>query len=217
MNAEHAVPRPLWQRYLAVLLYFFVVLGALQIIGLVIGQFYELPEGPMPFRVLLFSVILQMACFMLPAPLLLQATRSHSFGFSRAAATDMVLAAGLVFVSLMVFSAIYHALGVTPQQLAFVDEREIVRHRHAFVVLTTVVVPAYEEWIFRGVVFGVLTSGAQSRNRVIAAAVFTSAAFTLSHIEGRHSWAALPPIFVLSLVFHFVTWRAQSLWPAVFA
>ncbi|HNA80066.1 MAG TPA: CPBP family intramembrane metalloprotease, partial [Turneriella sp.] len=112
---------------------------------------------------------------------------------------------------------LYHALGIQPQQLAFLDQREILHHRQAFLIMTAVVVPAYEEWIFRGVIFGVLVTQYENRRSVFTAGIFTALLFTASHIEGKHSYSALPPIFAMALIFHYMTWRSGSIWPAVTA
>jgi len=213
------VPRPLWQRYVAVVLYLLMGFLLVQLLATISAGITGIAEqqSKMPFRALLFALVIQMIGFLLPAPLLLQFTRAGNFGFSRASAGDVLLACGLTFASLVIFSLIYHALDIRPQQLAFLDQRELLRHRQAFLVMTAFVVPAYEEWIFRGVIFGVLVTQSQSRRSVIAAGVFTSIVFTLSHIEGKHSYSALPPIFAMALIFHYVTWRSQSIWPAVTA
>jgi membrane protease YdiL (CAAX protease family) len=212
-------PRPLWQRYVAVLAYLLLGFVLVQVLASVTASFTGIAEsdGKMPFRSLLYALIIQMVGLLLPAPLLLHFTRAGNFGFARAGAGDILLACGLTFASLVLFSLLYRVLGIEPRQLAFLDQREILQHRQAFVVLTALVVPAYEEWIFRGVIFGVLVTQAENRRSVLAAGLFTALIFTASHIEGRHSYSALPPIFVMALIFHYVTWRAQSIWPAVTA
>lgn len=212
-------PRPLWQRYLAVVAYLLLGFLLVQLLATATAGFTGIgaTDGKMPFRALLFALVMQMAGFLLPTPLLLFFTRAGNFGFARASATDVLLACGLTFASLVLFSLLYHALGIQPQQLAFLDQREILQHKQAFLVMTAVLVPAYEEWIFRGVIFGVLVTQSENRRSVFAASVFTALLFTVSHIEGRHSYSALPPIFAMALIFHYMTWRSQSIWPAVTA
>ena len=147
-------PRPLWQRYLAVIAYLLLGFFLIQLIATATSGFTGIAEhqNKMPFRTLLFALVIQMAGFLLPAPLLLLFTRAGNYGFARASARDVLLACGLTFASLMFFSLLYHALGIQPQQLAFLDPREILRHKQAFLVMTALVVPAYEEWVFRGVI-----------------------------------------------------------------
>ncbi len=211
--------RPLWQRYLAVVAYLLMGLLIVQLLAAVTAGITGIGEnqGKMPFRSLLFALVIQMTGFLLPAPLLLFFTRAGNFGFTRTSVGHILLACGLTFLSLVIFSVLYHALGIQPQQLAFLDQREILQHRQAFLILTAVVVPAYEEWIFRGVIFGILVTGAKSRLSVLSAGIFTALLFTVSHIEGRHSYSALPPIFAMALIFQYVTWRSGSIWPAVTA
>ncbi|HMV36272.1 MAG TPA: type II CAAX endopeptidase family protein [Turneriella sp.] len=211
--------RPLWQRYLAVVAYLLLGFLIVQALATVTAGLTGIAEnqGKMPFRSLLFALVIQMVGFLLPAPLLLRFTRAGNFGFARASAGDVLLACGLTFASLVVFSLLYHALGIQPQQLAFLDQREILHHRQAFLIMTAVVVPAYEEWIFRGVIFGVLVTQYENRRSVFTAGIFTALLFTASHIEGKHSYSALPPIFAMALIFHYMTWRSGSIWPAVTA
>lgn len=213
------VPRPLWQRYLAVVAYLLLGLLLVQILATVTANFNGIAKNPgkMPFRSLLYALLIQMTGLLLPAPLLLFFTRAGNFGFTRASGSDVLLACGLTFANMVLFSLLYHALGIQPQQLAFLDHREILQHQQAFLFMTAVVVPAYEEWIFRGVIFGVLVTQPEERRSVFAAGIFTALLFTASHIEGRHSYSALPPIFVMALIFHYMTWRSQSIWPAVTA
>ncbi|MFZ5627686.1 MAG: CPBP family intramembrane glutamic endopeptidase [Spirochaetota bacterium] len=212
-------PRPPWQRYLAVVAYLLLGFFIVQLLATATAGYTGIgaTDGKMPFRALLFALVMQMAGFLLPAPLLLLFTRAGNFGFARAGAADILLACGLTFASLVLFSLLYHALGIQPQQLAFLDQREIVQHKHAFLIMTAFVVPAYEEWIFRGVIFGVLVTRCENRRSLYVAGTFTAVLFTLSHIEGRHSYSALPPIFAMALIFQYVTWRSQSIWPAVTA
>ncbi|GAB4436114.1 MAG: hypothetical protein OHK0011_19260 [Turneriella sp.] len=212
-------PRPLWQRYLAVVAYLLLVFLLVQMLATATAGFTGIgtTDEKMPFRSLLFALVIQMTGFLLPAPLLLAFTRTGNFGFAPARAGDVLLACGLTFASLVLFSLLYHALGIQPQQLAFLDRREILQHKQAFLAMTAVVVPAYEEWIFRGVIFGVLVTRSENRRSVLVAGIFTALLFTASHIEGRHSYSALPPIFAMALIFHYMTWRSQSIWPAVTA
>lgn len=211
--------RPVWQRYLAVISYLLLGFIIVQILAAASAGFTGLKadSGKMPFRAILAALVIQLSGFLLPAPLLMRFTRAGNFGFSRARLADVLLACGLTFFSLVVFSLLYHALGIEPQQLAFLDRGEILRHRHAFLVMTAVIVPAYEEWVFRGVIFGVLVTQSLNIRTVYAASLFTALIFTMSHIEGRHSLSALPPIFCMALIFQYVTWRSQSIWPAVAA
>lgn len=214
---NYAGVRPLWQRYLSVLLYLLGSFALIQVIAVAAAPFTQAgsAESGLPFRVLLSGVVIQMMGFLLPAPLLLRFTRAGSFAFSRTQAGEILLACGLIFGSLIVFSVIYNWLGINPKQLAFLDAKEIYRHRNAFLFITAVVVPAYEEWIFRGLLFGVLVTAAENSRQVLTASLFCGLLFTASHFEGRHSLSALPPIFVMAMIFQYVTWRSQSLWPAV--
>lgn len=212
-------PRPLWQRYVAVLAYLLAVFLVVQLIGIVLVS-TGLSGAPqagkaMDFRFLIYGIVIQMAGFLLPAPFLLKFTRAYNFTFARARAADVLLCCGLIFASLIFFSVLYNLLGVEPKQLAFLDMTDVLKHRGAFVAITGVLVPGYEEWIFRGLIFGVLVTGAQSSREIFAAGAFSALLFTASHIEGRHSLSALPPILSMAAIFQYMTWRSQSLWPAV--
>lgn len=212
-------PRPLWQRYVAVLAYLLAVFLVVQLIGIVLVStgLSGAPQGgkAMDFRFLIYGIVIQMAGFLLPAPFLLKFTRAYNFTFARARAADILLCCGLIFASLIFFSVLYNLLGVEPKQLAFLDMTDVLKHRGAFVAITGVLVPGYEEWIFRGLIFGVLVTGAQSSREVFVAGAFSALLFTASHIEGRHSLSALPPILSMAAIFQYMTWRSQSLWPAV--
>lgn len=212
-------PRPLWQRYVAVVAYLLAVFLVVQLIGIVLVS-TGLSGAPqagkaMDFRFLIYGIVIQMAGFLLPAPFLLKFTRAYNFTFARARAADILLCCGLIFASLIFFSVLYNLLGVEPKQLAFLDMTDVLRHRGAFIAITGVLVPGYEEWIFRGLIFGVLVTGTQSPREIFAAGAFSALLFTASHIEGRHSLSALPPILSMAAIFQYMTWRSQSLWPAV--
>lgn len=219
MARSSLAPRPLWQRYVAVLVYLLFAFAVVQVIGsllLLTGLTHNIQSGkPMEFRVLIIGVVTQMAGLLLPAPFLLQFTRAWNFTFARARVADILLCCGLIFASLVFFSILYGLLGVEPKQLAFLDMQDVLRHKGAFVLITGVAVPGYEEWIFRGLIFGVLVTGAQSMREVWAGGLFAALLFTASHIEGIHSLSSLPPIFAMAAIFQFMTWRSQSLWPAV--
>jgi len=217
MNAD-LTARPLWQRYLAVCIYMLTANALTYGLGLLLIATKVLPipgENDLPFRYLLVGLVAQMIAFLLPAPFLLQFTRGRTFTFKRAAPKDILIACAMVFSSLIFFSVLYQYFGIEPKQLAAIDGADIARHKGAFLVLTSVAVPAYEEWVFRGLLFGVLVTDYQKAWHVWSGAIFCALVFTFSHYEGSYSWSALPPIFVLALIFQFMAWRSQSLWPSV--
>ncbi len=215
-------PRPLWQRYIAVLVYLIASFLLIQLIALLFLMWKPidpkmLTEHGLPFRFLMQSVVMQMAGFLIPAPLLIKFTRCGIFSFSAVKARDVLLSCALTFASLVFFSALYHFIKVEPQQLGFLNGADILQHKTAFIVVTSVAVPGYEEWIFRGLIFGVLVYGVESPKKILMGAVFCGLLFTASHIEGKHSLSALPPILVMAAIFQYMTWRTQSIWPAVAA
>jgi membrane protease YdiL (CAAX protease family) len=215
-------PRPLWQRYVAVVVYLIASFLLTQIIGLALLavkpiDIADTQKTGLPFTFLMHSVIVQMAGFLVPAPLLLKFTRSGFFSFQAARLRDILLCCGLTFASLIFFSVLYHALKIEPQQLGFLNGQDILRHKAAFLAITAVAVPAYEEWIFRGLIFGILVFEVEDRRKIFAGAAFCALLFTLSHVEGKHSLSALPPILVMAAIFQYMTWRSQSLWPAIAA
>lgn len=215
-------PRPLWQRYIAVVAYLTASFLLTQLLGLGLltirpVDVVEAQKTGLPFAFLMHSLIAQMAGFLIPAPLLLKFTRAGYFDFRAARAGDIFLCCALTFASLVFFSALYHYIKVEPQQLGFLNGQDILRHKAAFLAVTSAAVPAYEEWIFRGLIFGVLVYGVEERRKVFAGAAFCALLFTLSHIEGKHSLSALPPILVMAGIFQYMTWRSQSLWPAIAA
>lgn len=215
------LPRPLWQRYIAIPAYLILVMLGVRAMAPLIGQI--LPSAPastsapLPFKMLIYAVVVQMIAFLLPAPLLLLFTRAQNYTFSRTPVREILFGCGMILLTLITFSIIYTIMGVKPNQLAFLDTADLLKNSAAFLLITAAVVPAYEEWIFRGLFFGILVTGARSRKQAVAATLFCSVIFTASHIEGMHSLSALPAIFSMSLVLHFVTWRTGSLWPAVCA
>ena len=212
--------RPLWQRYIAATLYLIVSFLFTQSIALVMAYTSTPPvneKDGLPFSFLMNAIVVQMVGFLLPAPLLLKFTRASYFSFHRVRLREVFLSIGLVFASMTSFSLLYTALGIEPQQMGFLNGEDILRNKAAFVVITSVAVPAYEEWIFRGLLFGVLTTQVTKPSQIILAGLFCVTLFTLSHIEGKHSLSALPPIFTMALIFQYMTWRTQSLWPSVAA
>lgn len=210
--------RSLWLRYLSIPMY----LAAVMVLARIIISFQAeiLPAttagqtNALPFKTLMFGVVAQTAAFLVPAPLLLFLTGGRNYTFNRTQSRYLLIACGLILLTLITFSLIYAALGTKPNQLAYLDMKDILKNRGAFLFLTAVVVPAYEEWIFRGLLFGVLVTEATRKREVIVAGFFISLLFTAVHIEGAHSLSALPAIFAMSLVLHAVTWKSGSLWPA---
>lgn len=214
-------PRPLWQRYLAVFAYLLAAamltqLGGLMLVSLRPGLVADQGKG-LPFAFLMQSMVVQMAGFLLPAPLLMKFTRGGAFAFGPVRMREIFLCCALTFASLIFFSALYHYIKVEPQQLGFLNGEDILRHKGAFLVITSLLVPGYEEWVFRGLIFGVLVSGLDGGPRVFMAGAFSALLFTASHIEGKHSLSALPPILVMAGIFQYSTWKTQSLWPAATA
>lgn len=214
MSQTHGM-RPLKARYAAVLVYLLASFALIQIFAFLTLRIFPAEETTPTFRFLLVSVVVQMAGALLPAPFLMRFTGVEIFRFQRVPLKEIFLACGLIFLSLIFFSVLYSILQITPKQLGFLDTKEIYNNRYAFLVATVVVVPGYEEWIFRGLLFGTLTTGVTQKKYLLAAALFCAILFTLSHIEGAYSFTALPPILAMALIFQYVTWRSQSLWPAV--
>jgi membrane protease YdiL (CAAX protease family) len=213
-------PRPLWQRYIAIVVYLIGAMILIQVLAAILLYFFPLPGFPgkisaIPFRFLIFSLVAQMVGFLLPAPLLIAFSRGRQFSFEKVRAREILLACGLVFLCTLSFSSIYHLLGIEPKQLGFLDGDDVLANKGAFVALTAILAPAYEEWIFRGLLFGILVTNEMRIRRVVAAAIFCAFLFTVIHIEGAHSLSSLPPIFVMALILQYVTWRTGSLWPAV--
>lgn len=220
MELQPVMPRPLWQRYVAVILYLLACALLVQIFAAAYfaiqpGASAELQEKNLPFRFLMQTVIIQMIAFLLPAPLLLKFTRASAFTFRRTGFREIMLCCALIFASLVLFSALYHYLNIEPEQLGFLDGADILRHKAAFTIVTAVAVPGYEEWVFRGLIFGILVTEVTDFRKVVLAGFTSALIFTASHFEGKHSLSALPPILVMAGIFQYMTWRTQSLWPAV--
>lgn len=220
MDYTPDTPRPLWQRYVAVILYLITCAALVQVIAVAYfalqpGATAGLHEKGLPFRFLMQTVIIQMIAFLLPAPLLLKFTRAGAFTFRKTALKEILLCCSLIFASLVFFSALYHYLHIEPDQLGFLDGSDILRHKTAFTIVTAVAVPGYEEWVFRGLIFGILVTDVKHFRHIVLAAATSAVIFTASHFEGKHSLSALPPILVMAAIFQYMTWRTQSLWPAV--
>ena len=212
------VLRPLWLRYLSIPLYLICVMLLTRLIVSLQGQ---LTPSTAPaaatnlgFMTLMYGVVAQMLAFLMPAPLLLLLTGGRNYTFRRSDSRYLVIACGLILLVMVLFSLLYAALGTKPSQLAYLDMKDIIKNRAAFLVLTSIIVPAYEEWVFRGLFFGVLMTDATRKRDTVIASIFISLVFAGVHIEGVHSLTALPPIFAMSLVLHAVTWKSGSLWPA---
>ncbi len=212
------VLRPLWLRYLSIPLYLIcVMLLTRAIVSLQMQVAASAIPGAgtnMGFVTLMYGVVAQMLAFLMPAPLLLLLTGGRNYTFRRSDSRYLVIACALILLVMVIFILIYAALGAKPNQLAYLDMKDIIKNRAAFLVLTSIVVPAYEEWIFRGLFFGVLVTNTTRKRDTVLAALFISLVFAGVHFEGAHSLSALPPIFAMSLVLHAVTWKSGSLWPA---
>lgn len=210
--------RPLWLRYVSIPLYLIVVMLLTRAIVSMQSQF--IPSAAINastgigFVSLMYSVVAQMLAFLLPAPLLLLFTGGRNYTFRRTDSRFLVIACALILLVMVLFSLLYALLDTKPSQLAYLDMKDILKNRAAFLVLTSVLVPAYEEWIFRGLFFGVLVTDSERRRDGVIAGLFVSLIFAAVHIEGSHSLTALPPIFAMSLVLHAMTWKSGSLWPA---
>lgn len=213
-------PRPLlslWVRYLSIPLYLAAVMVLAKAVVSVQSQLIPAsaaqPTG-FPFTTLMYGVVAQMFAFLIPAPLLLFLTGGRNYTFARTESRYLVMACGLNLLTMITFMLIFAALDIKPSQLAYLDMKDILKNKGAFLFLTAIIVPAYEEWIFRGLLFGILVTESTRRREAVFATIFVSLLFTAVHIEGAHSLSALPPIFAMSIVLHLMTWKSGSLWPA---
>ena len=81
-------------------------------------------------------------------------------------------------------------------------------------VMSVVLAPIMEEWLFRGVVFRAISEGGRwggSRAGVVVAVVASAALFALAHAEV----VQFAGLFLLGLVLATLLWRTKRLVPSV--
>jgi membrane protease YdiL (CAAX protease family) len=82
------------------------------------------------------------------------------------------------------------------------------------IVMTALVAPIMEEWLFRGVLFRALSEGGRrsgSRASVVLGIVLSAALFALAHAEP----VQFAGLFVLGLVLATLVWRTKRLVPSI--
>jgi hypothetical protein len=82
------------------------------------------------------------------------------------------------------------------------------------IVMTVVLAPIMEEWLFRGVVFRALSEGGRwggSRTGVVVGVVASAALFALAHAEV----VQFAGLFLLGLVLATLLWRTKRLVPSI--
>ena len=212
-------PRPLWQRYLAVTVYLLISMLLVIVLGVIIAWLDPASfskTSAMPFRAIAYGVGLQIFGFVPCAYFLLKFSKIKGFSFRRTRMRDIAICCTLILLSNFTFGILYHFFNIEPKQLGFLDPKEVLANKYAFIALTALAVPIYEEWVFRGIIFGVLVNNETSVLNILSGAFFCAFLFTVAHLEGRHSISALPPILAMAAIFQYMTWKSKSIWPSIF-
>lgn len=129
-----------------------------------------------------------------------------------------LLAAITTFVFSTVLGGLAQYHGIAPQPTNQAIIQEVFAHHPVFLVLFAVVIaPAYEELLFRRVLFGRLWAA----GRPWLGLVLSSAAFALMHelpVLNGNSWSATLVLWLtygfMGAVFAAVYWRTRTLWAA---
>ncbi len=134
----------------------------------------------------------------------------HSFGATPVPVSKLLLWSVLCPIIVIVFGIAYeYGLGlfdITPKIQWLVQQvlnLDTLRQKQFFVLVGGVIVPVLEELIFRGIIY----QGIRSRTPAIVAALITSIAFTLVHLE---PWS-FPPIFLMSMLLCYAMEKTRNI------
>lgn len=118
--------------------------------------------------------------------------------------------AAALFVPAMWLNALYQAV-LSEHNLKVQPELERIVTQTAspglFILAAVVIAPVVEEIFFRGFIF----AGLKKRYTWVKAMLISSGLFALLHLRPL----AVPPIFILGLVFAYLYQRSGSIWPAI--
>ncbi|HJW76461.1 MAG TPA: CPBP family intramembrane glutamic endopeptidase [Thermoleophilia bacterium] len=134
-----------------------------------------------------------------------------SWGFRRLERRSLLLvlvALGVVYFSLVVYTAAYSSLfGPPPEQTVIKDFPHTGAGLALFAVMAIVVAPVFEETFFRGFLF----QGLARSWGVLTGAIVSAGVFALAHQQ----LSVIVPFFVLGLLLAWVFYRSRSLWANV--
>ena len=157
-------------------------------------------------------IVIQAATFVIISFALI---RSLKFEFFRlgdeVSAKDLLLGfAGLLGVNL-VSSLFLHLIGTQPEQFKEFNRELLQSNIYLFMFTVAFMGPIYEEFIFRGVILGLLCFRESSALKIIPAVIFSSALFMAAHFDDMAENIFIGfPLFLLGLYFSFWTLRKKG-------
>jgi membrane protease YdiL (CAAX protease family) len=133
----------------------------------------------------------------------------RALGLRRFPASGVGLGCGLLLGSFAfnLFYNLFLALFGQRAQVNLVPIMARLTSPWPLLVAAALVAPMVEELFFRGFVY----AGLRERYGWLRAAVISSALFSVLHLQPL----AIPPIFLLGMMFAFIYERSRSLWPAI--
>lgn len=160
-----------------------------------------------------FLIVFQLAGFILPAFLFARFKNFNWFPVQAEIKLYEVIMAFLALIALnIIITVTYKLMDLEVKQ--FEDfNKDILRQRPlTFLVTVSLLVPFYEEVIFRGIVLGTLWPHENgSLAGKISAIFFTSLFFMMPHLEKASNWMVLPPVFVLSIFLCLLTVKKRGI------
>lgn len=154
---------------------------------------------------ILFIVLIQAVTFIGISLLVVKTTKLPIYGLGEELRFLDILYGFIGWFFVNWASALFlHFTGSQPNQLSEFSPDLIRKNLTMFIFTVAVLGPFYEEFIFRGVLLGMLTIGEKSKVKLVLAAVFTSTLFMLAHFEDlRDNVYLCVPLFLLGLYFSF--------------
>lgn len=162
---------------------------------------------------MLTIIFIQASVFIAIALMLILKLKIHFFGLGdEISGKDLFYGyAGLLAVNLG-GSLFMTATGTQPDQFKDFDAQLLRKGIYVFMFTVAFLGPIYEEFIFRGVMLGMLAGKAASFKNNIPAVLYTSALFMMAHFEDiRENIYIGLPLFLLGVYFSYWAIRKKGI------
>lgn len=162
---------------------------------------------------MLTIILIQAVVFISIALVLILKFKIHFFGLGdEISGRDLFLGfAGLLAVN-FVGSLFMMATGTEPDQFKDLDQNLLKSNVYLFMLTVAFIGPLYEEFIFRGVMLGMIAGKEATLKSSIPAILYTSFLFMMAHFEDiRNNLFIGLPLFLLGLYFSYWAIRKKGI------